>query len=42
LQVQEADPGNDLRRLRLGRERCGEEAAGHSADERPTLHYSIT
>jgi hypothetical protein len=37
-----ADPPNCRRRLRLGGERRGEEAARHGADEHPPVHHSIT
>jgi hypothetical protein len=39
---QHADPGDLLRRLRLAGKRPGEEAEGDRADERATVHYSIT
>jgi hypothetical protein len=39
---QDPDSGNSRRRLRLGGQRRGEEAASQSPDERPAAHYSIT
>jgi hypothetical protein len=40
--VKEPDPIDSLRRLRLDRERRGEEAACNSREESPPFHYSIT
>jgi hypothetical protein len=39
---EESDAGNLRSRLRLRGERRGEEGAGHSRDERPPVHHSMT
>jgi hypothetical protein len=40
--IQESNPVDLSRLLPLGRERRGEETAGHGSEECSTVHYSIT
>jgi hypothetical protein len=39
---QDPDSGNSRRRLRLGGQRRGEQTASQGAEERASVHYSIT